>query len=202
MLKQKTHIFILYFVLIITFVLIGISWFPQSKGKAKNGIKTSDNRNFFWDIYPELIIPNTGKIIKDQPDIVDINSNKKSINELSPKLPLLIFRYSQYDCHLCINQVLDKLQTVFRGNEDHVCLIIDGMTPRDFRIKYKDLSLKIQPYFIDGQNLGLSLENKNLPFLFLLSPDPLRVDKIFIPFKEHPHQTDAYLTNVESILND
>ncbi|WP_433900471.1 hypothetical protein [Sphingobacterium puteale] len=202
MLKYKIHIFILYFIIITAFAYIGASWLPQSKAKNKNTITASDNGNFFWDIYPELVIPNTGKTVEEQLNIVDINNNKISIKKLSSKQPLLVFRYSQYDCHLCINQVLNKLQTFFAGSEHHVCMIIDGMNPRDFRIKYKDLGLKIQPYFIEEQNLGLSLENKNLPFLFVLSPDPLRVDKIFIPFKEYPHQTDAYLKNVKSILND
>ncbi|MEZ0454392.1 hypothetical protein ABTW24_22565 [Sphingobacterium thalpophilum] len=200
--KQKIHIFILYFIIATTFILIGIQWFNQSKAISKNRIQLNDNRDFFWDIYPELVIPNSGKILNGQLNLVDINNNKIKLAELSPKLPLLIFRYSQYDCHLCINQVLVKLQLAFKGHESRVCLIVDGMTPRDFRIKNKDSNLKIRPYFIDSQYLGISLENKNLPFLFVMNPDFFGIDKIFIPFKEYPQQTDAYLENVKTVLND
>ena len=201
--KTKHHIRILYGLLAITVIIIGVGllrWPSETHTTVHQGIK-SDERTFFWDIYPELVIPNAGTTIDKNLRIKDMNDGEIVVEDLLEKLPLLVFRYSQYDCQLCVNQVLEKLHTIYEGDEDKVCLIIDGMGEREFRLKYKDREMKFSSYFVVNENLGLSLENKNLPFLFVLSDDA-RVNKLFVPFKEHPNQTDAYLRNIKAVISD
>lgn len=200
--KTKRHILILYGLLAVALVTIGIGllrW-PETGVSVQNHME-SDERTLFWDIYPELVIPNAGKAIDKSLLIKDLNDGKITVEELSKRSPLLVFRYSQYDCHLCIDQVLEKLHTIYEGEEDKVCLIIDGMAGREFRLKYKNRKMDFPSYFVIDDNLGLSLENKNLPFLFVLSSDAL-VNKVFVPFKEFPNQTDAYLRNIKAVLSD
>ncbi|MEC3880924.1 hypothetical protein [Parapedobacter sp. 10938] len=201
--KTKRHILILYSVLAIALVTIGVGmllWPDETNGGIHRNME-SDNRTFFWEIYPELVIPNAGKVINKSLHIKDSNDSETTVEDLSERSPLLVFRYSQYDCNLCIDQVLQKLHAIYEGDEDKVCLIVDGMTGREFRLKYKNRKMNFSSYFVADDNLGLSLENKNLPFLFVLSDDA-RVNKVFVPFKEYPNQTDAYLKNIKAILSD
>lgn len=200
---SKLHLLILYCILAFTLLLLGYGLLRQPaepEVKVNKGTK-SDNRMFFWEIYPELVVPNTGKVIDKTLRLRDKKGEDITVQDLSKKMPFLVFRYSRYDCQLCVDQVLGKLQTVFEGVEDQVCLIIDGMTEREFRLRYKDRNIGFLTYFVFDDNLELSLENKNLPFLFVLSPETM-VDKIFIPFREYPNQTDAYLKNIKVILSD
>ncbi|WP_257670431.1 hypothetical protein [Parapedobacter tibetensis] len=201
--KTKRHILILYGLLAIALVALGVG-LPRWSGETDVGVQKemeSDERTFFWEIYPELVIPNAGKAIDKSLHIKDLNDGEITVKDLSERSPLLVFRYSQYDCHLCVDQVLEKLHTIYEGDEDKVCLIIDGMAGREFRLKYKNRKMNFLSYFVVDNSLGLSLENKNLPFLFVLSGDA-RVNKVFVPFKEFPDQTDAYLRNIKALLSD
>lgn len=202
MTKTKLHISVLYFMLLMTITTIGFLVLQKPEAIAKANNLNNDNRVFFWEIYPELVVPNSGKTIDKSIKVKDLNGNDISIGELSSNVPYLVFRYSQYDCHLCIDQVLEKLKIFFEGNEHQVCLMVDGVTARDFKIKYKNRDIRFPVYFFVRDNLGLSLENKSLPFLFVMDRDPLKVDNIFVPFREHPDQTDAYLKNIRGLLND
>jgi len=201
--SKNKHILILYSVLALALLSIGYKLLqPTAETNVKiDKSSKSDNRTFFWEIYPELVIPNSGKIIDKDLKLRDQHGEDISIREVLKNAPLLVFRYSRYDCDLCIDQVLDRLQTAFKGDEHKVCLIIDGMTEREFRMKYKDREINFPAYFVANDNLGLSLENKNLPFLFVL-PDEVKANQIFIPFREHPAQTDIYLKNIKAQLRD
>jgi|GEM_PF-1177012 len=201
--SKNKHILILYSVLALALLAIGYELL-QPTGETnvkKDKSSLSDNRTFFWEIYPELVIPNAGKIIDKELKLRDQHDAEISIQEILKKAPLLVFRYSRYDCDLCIDQVLGKLKPVFKGYEQKVCLIIDGMTEREFRMKYKDREISFSAYFVAKDNLGLSLENKNLPFLFVLTEE-VKANQIFIPFREHPGQTDTYLKNIKAQLRD
>lgn len=147
------------------------------------------------------MVPNLGRLVDSKLEIKNLDDVNVSVRSLVKEKPILVFRYSRYDCQLCVNQVLDRLRNIFRDEEHRVCLIVDGMSERDFKIKYKNSEIKFLAYFVENKNLGLSLENKNLPFLFVLTTGT-KVEQIFIPFKEYPNQTDAYLRNVKSNLGD
>jgi|SRR5690606_13112165 len=170
---------------------------PQNKAS----VPISDNRTFFWEIYPDLIIPNSGKKINDCLSLLDSNDRNIQLADALNDFPILLFRYSKFDCHICVNQVLQKLSKLFKGNEGKVCLLVDGYTAREMRIKYRDKAWKFPIYILD-EKLGLSLENKNLPFMFVFENNRLEVNKIFVPFKEHSSQTDMYLQNIVTYLQE
>lgn len=204
---KKSYIFVFFLLL-----LIGMLCFFALRNKQKDvpaqhrrselGKVPHDNKVFFWDIYPELIIPNSGKNLSAAIKVHDLNGKELQLQDISPSFPVLVFRYSQYDCHLCVDQVLEKMGRVFEGDENKVWLIVDGMTARDFRIKYKERDIRFQTYLIVEGNLGLTLENKNMPFLFTLEPASFQVNKIFVPFKEFPDQTDTYLNKIKELFNE
>ena len=156
----------------------------------------SDNRTFFWSIYPELLIPDMGRKIEGSLTVRDLNDNAITLSRLLDDFPRLVVRYSKFDCHVCVDQVLDKLSVLFKGSENKVLLLVDGYSARELRIKYKERKMNFPIYTLQNKNLGLKLENKNLPFLFVFESGALEVNKIFVPFKEHGSETDQYLQNV------
>ena len=161
----------------------------------------NDNRSFFWEIYPELVIPSTGRKINGNISLVDSNLNVMPLFGVLKDFPILILRYSKFDCDVCVNQVLDKLTKQFEGNEEKICILVDGYSARELRLKYRGRSLKFPIYILKDEKLGLSLENKNLPFLFVFKDSHLDVDKIFVPFKEHSEQTDVYIEQIVQYMS-
>ncbi len=80
-------------------------------------------------------------------------------------------------------------------------ILTDYRNERDFLIIQKYYKHKNPVYNLGVKNLGLSIENKNLPFLFILTKD-LRVTKIFVPFNEIPYQTAEYITYAYNLLKN
>lgn len=165
-------------------------------------IPVNDNRTFFWEIYPELVIPNSGKKINDRLSLIDSNSVVKSLAEVSDGETILIFRFSKFDCNVCVDQVILKLAKLFQNKEKQIVLLVDGYSPRELRLKFKNRAWKFPIYILEKEKLGLSLENKNLPFLFILKAGTYEVNKIFIPFKEHQGQTDSYLYKIAEYFSN
>ncbi|MEC3879732.1 hypothetical protein [Parapedobacter sp. 10938] len=205
---MKTEIYTKYRYVWLTISILTAMALGFGLGKTKNNFienenentpppaSVNDNRTFFWEIYPELVIPSTGREIDGNISLVDSNLNVTPLIGVLKDFPILVLRYSKFDCHVCVNQVLDKLVKRFEGNEEKVCLLVDGYSARELRLKYRGKSLKFPIYILEDEKLGLSLENKNLPFLFVFKDFDLDVDKIFVPFKEHSEQTDTYLEHV------
>ncbi|MEC3881178.1 hypothetical protein [Parapedobacter sp. 10938] len=200
-------------ILLITGLLLillgfGLGRFSSNETKSNNeqqnvphSAPVNDNRTFFWDIYPELVIPNAGQEINGNLTLLDSNNTIISLADISADFPILVFRYSKFDCHLCVDQILDKLTRLFKVEEKKVCILVDGYSSRELRIKYKGSAWKFPIYILDKEKLGLKLENKNLPFLFVLKNKNLEVSKIFVPFKEHSRQTDTYLQNIATYFD-
>ena len=147
----------------------------------------------FWNIYPTLVIPDDDKVLNNNLLLQSTDGKFHKLNDLVGNKPKLVFRYSQLDCDVCVDSVLATLNMI-TGKKilNNLIIIADFQNERDFKI-YEISKKHIYPiYNIAGSHLGLSLEHKNLPFLFILS-GKLRVTKLFVPFKEIPYQTQEYI---------
>lgn len=111
----------------------------------------------------------------------------------------LIFRFSANDCDMCFKSVVSAIQKNIKAKAlDNVVIIFDEYDDREFMIHAEQLQLPIRMYKIDD-SFGLSIEHKNLPFLFMVSEN-MTVEKLFIPFKEVPTYTEAYLNYVKTLF--
>ncbi|MBE8714803.1 hypothetical protein [Sphingobacterium hungaricum] len=184
---------------------------PSKENKLKGSLDIQDNlssqaddRTLFWDIYPELILPNEGKTLNKDLSLTDINESNITLSNLFDKSSdsILIFRFSNFDCDLCLRKTLPILMDFFKDNSNKVNLIVDGMLPKEYRIKFKELKIPFPVYFLNDQNLQLSLENKNIPFFFILDREHYKTHKIFTPSKDYPQHTQTYLRNIKQSLYD
>ncbi|QQT55322.1 hypothetical protein I6I98_08730 [Sphingobacterium multivorum] len=182
---------------------------PSSKGKSENSEQITDDRTTFWEIYPELVITTEGQSFNDQVKILDTQQNQIPIIDVLRNVKhrnILVFRFSNYDCDLCIKKTLPILINYIKKNPENIKIIVDGMTERNFRIKFKDIQDSFTKnnsvLFLKEQNFNFPLENKNIPFFFLLDNIERKISRVFIPSKSYPQQTITYLKNITGLLNE
>lgn len=121
----------------------------------------------------------------------EVNLEKKygdNINILHT--PLLVFRYSNYACNICIDFALDELKKVFPDYASNPNILFIAS---DYKSKTKtNFSNSIN---IKESNLGLSLEDTKLPFYFILVND--KAEHVFVPDKSAPELTKTYLSEIK-----
>jgi len=155
----------------------------------------------FYDIYPSLVLPDDGFKLKDTDSILTPDKKFIPFSKLIGNGEKLIFRYSYIDCDVCVDSVLSAVQRITKKNKiNQLIVLTDTKTERDFMLKSQYKKHPYPVYALVRNKLGLTMENKNLPFLFVVSPD-MRVSKVFIPFKESHYQTQQYLGYIFKYLN-
>ncbi len=117
----------------------------------------------------------------DSVRLVDIIVNK----------PVLVLRCSVYNCPACVHHIVNKLKEHFSDytKNPSIIVIYDSENMR----YSKDICEKTA-YVTNKRNiLGLPMENRNMPFLFILDKD-MKAKMFFIPDKGMPELTDEYLS--------
>lgn len=167
---------------------------PVSSGHARPKEISTAIKVGFWDVYKRLVLPSDGMQLNASSKICDINNNKHTLGQLITR-PTLIFRYSFRDCDMCVDPALSALKRNKFYSSQNTIIITDALSFRDYAIRVKALACDIPVYWVqseDMRGLGLPIENKNIPFFFVLGPD-LKASKFFIPYKEITDETLSYL---------
>ncbi|ATL46704.1 hypothetical protein COR50_05645 [Chitinophaga caeni] len=157
--------------------------------------------NSLYSIYIPFIVKTEGELIDSTIVIEDSSLKKIKLISLMKGKRKLVFRYSFRDCDLCVNTVKGLIYKNIIDKEN-VLFLSDNYSTKDFILKEKSSDKRVSCYNIVDGISGLNLEaieGKNLPFLFVLNSD-LRVQKVFIPFKEDPQQIEEYLNYINEIL--
>lgn len=191
--------------LIITTTLAVIGFMPQKVDKAvvnkteNEDAKTNVIKAQLWDNYVHLI-KDEGRQISDSITVRDTADVKYSIKQLLNRKYKLIFRYSLLDCEVCVDTVMKKMDLYSKrhGLKD-ILVLTDAFNQRDFYIRATYYKYPFPLYNLNRVNLGMSIEDKDFPYLFVLTPE-LRVIKVFIPAKELAAQIDDYLSYVTDYL--
>lgn len=179
--------------------LLSIIFFFKGSQQNTHTLSPNDNRLFFWNIYSTLIVDSDGYTFDLDQKLTDIQQDTILLKEIFKQKNTLIFRFSKFDCNLCIDQVLDFLVEELKFNKNLI-LIVDGFEQREFKLKYKDKIIPFETYFLlYPGSLGLKIEGKNLPFLFISKGGVS--SKIFMPFKEFPNDTKKYIESVSTLIN-
>jgi hypothetical protein len=105
-----------------------------------------------------------------------VNNGKLYFNEkyielynLKMDFPILVFRFSLFNCTVCVNFALQKLQKHFQDftTNSRIILIYD-----DENMRVSESMFGKMPYVTkDRYILGLPMEKSNTPFIFLLDSD-------------------------------
>jgi len=166
------------------------------------GDNNMDLKKLFFDRYTSLIVSTDGKKIDPALPLLDTNLNIHKLISLTKNKSVLVFRYSFKDCDQCVGAILKTINKQFKGiDKSHIILITDSYSNKDFVLKARYTDARIPLYSAPEGGLGLPAENRNLPFFFILGNDH-KVEKMFLPFKELPDQTEEYLTYCKQYLNN
>ncbi len=158
-------------------------------------------KTLFFDSYLSMIIPSDGKILNPELILRDTALRSIKLKSLADSKNVLVFRFSYRDCDECVNTILKSLEKTFKANmSSRVIVVTDMYTEKDFLLKSRFYKSSFRIYATDNIGFGLPLENKNLPFVFVMSSG--RVIKPFIPFKELPEEIDIYNESIKEFLNE
>lgn len=134
-------------------------------------------------------------------ELQKVNNGKLFLKSMPVKLqeiilnsPILVFRFSLFNCTACVNFGLDKLQEYFKdfASNNRIILIYD-----DENMRVSGSMFGKMPYVTkDRYILGLPMEKSNTPFIFLLDSD-MKAKQFFVPEKEMPSLTDEYLSIIK-----
>ena len=177
------------------------SYYKPIKSKVKATNEIQKKKIDMWDNVLPLITQNDYHKINSSLTVKDTLGTQYKLETLTKGKYKLVFRYSWKDCGTCINDVIGKLNNPSsKYNLDNVILITDSFSDKDFRTQTRNKKFNHQIYTLLDEKLGLTLENKNFVFLFILTPD-FRVTKIFVPLLETPKDTENYLTEMFAFIN-
>lgn len=155
----------------------------------------------FWDNYVPSIIEDDYKQLSSKASFKDTTNKVYTLTDIIGKRYKLVVRYSFIDCDLCVNAIMKEVKIA--GDQQSikdVIAITTSASDRDFLIRSRENQRPIKVYNVTDGSAGLIMENKNFPFMFVLTPDG-RAIKIFPPMKENVGQIKAYLTKVLDFVN-
>ncbi|MBO9152190.1 hypothetical protein ACFOTA_08230 [Chitinophaga sp. GCM10012297] len=168
---------------------------PEKGGKGSHFSVSS-----FYDNYISFIIENELRKLDSSLTLQDTTLRKFSLEEFLDDQQKLIFRFSNKDCKPCMDFVFTELKAEFKDSLDYyVRVVTDSDSEREYRIKASSGEWDVPVWNIIGRNMGLTIEGNGIPFLFVLGKDQ-SVGKVFIPLKEFPEVTEAYLSHIRSKL--
>ena len=201
---KKDYTPILLILLIISTIMAVVGFMSKPRGSSNTNIEKATSvdqlngiKAKMWDNYVSLIIDEDKKVA-DTIRLKDTAGISYTIKNLSNRRYKLVVRYSFMDCDKCIKILMSKIENY--GNKNgfkDILVFTDAYDEHDFYVKVTNAKFKIPIYNLDYDRLGMFIENKNFPFLFILTPD-LRVTKIFLPSKELPDHIDEYLTYIQA----
>lgn len=109
--------------------------------------------------------------------------------------PVLVFRFSIFNCSECVHFALNKLKQNLHdfATNDRIILIYD-----DNNMRVSESMFGKMPYVTKERNImGIPMENSNIPFMFILDTE-MKVKHFFIPEKGMPELTDEYLSIIKT----
>ncbi|MGD8747672.1 MAG: hypothetical protein PVI44_04340 [Balneolaceae bacterium] len=116
----------------------------------------------------------------------------------------LIFDLSGINCFQCSEKHVGKELSLIKNlikefGSDHIITIAHYRNKSDLNLFKRLNNIDFDIYNKGDGRLGLPIEKRNVPFLFITSFD-LKAKYIFIPDKELPKLSERYFTFIESKL--
>jgi hypothetical protein len=112
----------------------------------------------------------------------------------------LFFYFSEYDCQLCYQEIIDKLNKyVEMYNTKTVAVIAHFNNLRNFHFFLKNTKID-SPTYYTTKNINLEATNANQPFFFVLDQS-FKTKFVFIPYKKYNENIEPYFSIVDDFLN-
>lgn len=108
--------------------------------------------------------------------------------------PKLVVRYSDVNCNTCVDSLFTSLAGFSdRIGEENVIIMASYHNRRDLFVWKRLNNIRYNVFQVPHDQMGLEIEKKNIPFVFILLPGNGAVHQIFLPMKENTERTRVYL---------
>ncbi len=183
---MKPHFYKILFGIVLLVVLV-LSCFTlkvllEKEGGNNRELESLKSEQLGFDYYVRQIvlesIANNGLLV----DLPQRTGNEE---------PILVMRYSAFNCSSCVTFCADKLSEMFEDYKNNGNLLL---VQSDFPANSK--TLYGNSIDLGKSKLELPLEKSNLPYFFLLTGN--RVDHVFVPDDRFPEYTDTYLNEIKA----
>ncbi len=187
--KKYLNVILIVLLLSVIILLVTFQKNNTSSNCTENIIKQKQiDVNHFQKLIISNLYKNEFKPVNDC--LLFFDNDSVSLMEISAYHPILVFYATYYNCTLCIDHISQHLKKHF----------MDYTTNPHIAIIYYDTNKTISNSIFDKTPfvtlekapLSLPMENRNMPFLFVLDKD-MMAKMVFIPDKGMPELTDEYL---------
>lgn len=167
-----------------------------------SGKKTPDPGNS--DIHKmreEILLTNTFFMMESEGAAMDPEMKLEAesgeifcLAEILSGKPLLFLRYSELDCHVCIDHSLNYLKALADSiGHENVAILTSYSNPRNVAVFRRINRIPFTIYKIDDNALGIPAERIGTPYLFV-TDNTLIARYIHIPRKELPRMNRLFLS--------
>ncbi len=163
----------------------------SSMAENKIGVLKSLNEEFkamvFNNLHSESALLSPGLLL------TNVGSGLKiGVKELTRDGPVLVLRFTEYSCHVCVERELKKIHDLpdtIRPDKFVVFASYENL--RQLLLFKEDNHIGYPVYTIGNDSLTVPLETLTVPYFFVLDKE-LRATNIFYPLTSLPGLTDNY----------
>ncbi|MCD6564789.1 MAG: hypothetical protein J7K53_02490 [Bacteroidales bacterium] len=161
--------------------------------KAKHKIEElqSLNDKLRYMIYNNLY--SESSLLNPNICLTDVDSKSKiSLEDFVLNGPVLFLRFTEYSCHVCVEQALKKVHDMNSSFKTEKFVILASYENlRDLLLFKKNNNIDYPIFTIYSDTLSIPIETLNFPYFFILNKN-FQATNIFYPLTSLPELTDDY----------
>jgi hypothetical protein len=131
--------------------------------------------------------------------IYDEDENQLSLNQLIQDSPILVFKYSQLHCDVCIDEQISLLKGAEELINENKIILLTNYSSKNDLARFKrvnQLNFKV----FNLKNSELTEIDKSFPYYFILDKS-FSLKKFFIPIKGDTLLTKDYYKSIKKLFN-
>ena len=147
--------------------------------------------------YDTLQFGSEDRMVSSDLQLRDLGGNLTTLGSLISSGPKLVFRYSELNCNVCYQKVLDELSGLIKKiGPENILIITSYSNQRELYNFMRINNITKNVFNIGSATLGLPVDDYDVPYLFVLDRS-LKTKLLFIPFKQNPVMTKKYFLFVK-----
>ncbi|TDX00496.1 hypothetical protein [Dinghuibacter silviterrae] len=162
----------------------------------------SDNNTLLFDVseltkYDSLTYKSDDYQLDGDLELKGLDGKSVRLKSLLKSGPKLIFRYSEINCNVCYQKVLDELSALIKKiGPQNILIITSYYNQRELYNFMRVNNISQNVFNIGTASLGLPIEKYDVPFLFM-ADQSLKTKVLFVPYKRNPGLTKQYFLSVK-----
>ena len=162
-------------------------------------MKNIDLTNYFFE-RERRCIESENFLLSEQITIKDMVGNFHPFSEKLKRSPILIFRFWGSNCQTCIDTEIQRMvQSLTEVDPDKVIILVSDKNVNDLSYFKKVNRVKFEILLVEKEDIKIPMEQYNIPYLFILSPDGF-INSVFIPERNENKFSEQYYSLIKKIL--